>query len=209
MFIVLILHSIYVVDLFYNEAWYTRTPDISHDHFGFMLAWGDTVFLPTFYTLQVQYLARYPVHLSKVAAYTIFTIGLVGYLVFRAANHQRDHVRESLSRGETTLVWGRPVRFIACTYKTNDGKEHKTILLTSGWWGAARHVNYLGDLMQAWAWCATCGFTHVLPWLYFFYLAVLLFHRMDRNDRRCANKYGKKWEQYCEAVPYMLIPGVF
>ncbi|KAM3497328.1 hypothetical protein MY10362_009320, partial [Beauveria mimosiformis] len=60
MIVTVILHAIYVVDFFWNEAWYTHTVDISHDHFGFMLSWGDSTFLPTFYTLQTQYLARYP-----------------------------------------------------------------------------------------------------------------------------------------------------
>lgn len=43
MIIVNALHMLYVVDFFYNEDWYLRTIDIAHDHFGFYLAWGDTV----------------------------------------------------------------------------------------------------------------------------------------------------------------------
>lgn len=31
---VIALQTIYVVDFFINENWYTRTIDISHDHFG-------------------------------------------------------------------------------------------------------------------------------------------------------------------------------
>lgn len=34
MLIVIVLQTIYVVDFFVNEDWYTRTIDISHDHFG-------------------------------------------------------------------------------------------------------------------------------------------------------------------------------
>ena len=30
---------------------------------------------------------------------------------------------------------------------SGDGKTHKGFLLTSGWWGVARHVNYMGDLL--------------------------------------------------------------
>ena len=40
------LHLVYVLDFFYNEDWYLRTIDIAHDHFGFYLAWGDSVWLP-------------------------------------------------------------------------------------------------------------------------------------------------------------------
>lgn len=51
MILVTLFHSTYVVDFFYNEDWYLRTIDIAHDHFGWMLAYGDTVFLPFMYNL--------------------------------------------------------------------------------------------------------------------------------------------------------------
>ena len=35
MIVVLALQSFYVVDFFWNEDWYLRTIDISHDQFGF------------------------------------------------------------------------------------------------------------------------------------------------------------------------------
>jgi hypothetical protein len=46
MLLVSFFHFLYVLDFFYNEDWYLRTIDITHDHFGFTLAWGDTAFLP-------------------------------------------------------------------------------------------------------------------------------------------------------------------
>ena len=144
MLVLNILQALYVVDFFCNESWYTRTIDISHDHFGFMLAWGDTTFLPTFYTLQAQYLARYPTHLSRGQAAGILAIGFLGYGIFRSANFQRDHVR---AKQGDARIWGRPAEFIRCKYHTSDGKEHTSLLLTSGWWGVARHSNYLADLV--------------------------------------------------------------
>jgi len=48
-----VLQAVYVVDFFWNEAWYLKTIDICHEHFGWMLAWGDLVWLPFMYTLQV------------------------------------------------------------------------------------------------------------------------------------------------------------
>lgn len=46
--------GIYVLDFFWNEAWYLKTIDICHDHFGWYLGWGDCVWLPYLYTLQVR-----------------------------------------------------------------------------------------------------------------------------------------------------------
>lgn len=181
--------------------------DINHDHFGFYLAWGDLVFLPAFYTLQAQYLARFPTDLSDLHSLSILIIGIGGYCIFRGANHQRDYVRAC--GGKLPIIWGRPAQCIPCTYTTNDGNQHSTLLLTSGWWGQARHINYLGDLLQAFAMCSTCGLDHILPWSYFFFMVVLLVHRIERNDQRCRDKYGSKWTEYCANVPYKIFPGVY
>ncbi|KXT07145.1 hypothetical protein AC578_2352 [Pseudocercospora eumusae] len=206
MLIVLILHATYVVDFYVNEDWYLRTIDISHDHFGFMLSWGDSTFLPSFYTLQAQYLARYPTHLTRLQAAAILGVGFLGYAMFRSANFQRDHVRAK--KGDAR-IWGRKAEFIRTKYRTSDNVEHESLLLTSGWWGVARHANYLADLIQCFAFCATCGFTHILPWSYFFFMCILLCHRARRDERRCRAKYGKQWEEYCGLVPYTIIPGIF
>ncbi|KAK4631295.1 7-dehydrocholesterol reductase [Fulvia fulva] len=206
MWIVLVLQAVYTVDFFWHEDWYTRTIDISHDHFGFMLAWGDTTFLPTFYTLQAQYLARYPTHLTLIQSAAIMALGVTSYIIFRQANSQRDYVRRHNGNAK---LWGRPATYIRVKYQTSDNKTHDSLLLTSGWWGVARHANYLADLVQSWAFCATCGFTHFLPWSYFFFMCILLHHRIGRDDRRCRNKYGEKWEEYCKLVPCRLIPGVY
>lgn len=207
MIIVNLLHAIYVLDFFWNEDWYTRTIDITHDHLGWILAWGDLVLLPSFYTLQAQYLARHSDdHLGTAYATFVLLLGLAGYAIFRSANYQRDAVRRDR---DNHRIWGRPAQYMRCTYKTSDGKQHESILLTSGWWGVVRHSNYLADLIQSFAMCATCGFTHVLPWSYFFYMTVLLVCRAVRDDRKCQDKYGAYWDKYREMVPYQIVPGVW
>uniref|UniRef100_A0A804HJI8 7-dehydrocholesterol reductase n=1 Tax=Homo sapiens TaxID=9606 RepID=A0A804HJI8_HUMAN len=54
MVLVNVLQAIYVIDFFWNETWYLKTIDICHDHFGWYLGWGDCVWLPYLYTLQVR-----------------------------------------------------------------------------------------------------------------------------------------------------------
>jgi len=34
-------------------------------------------------------------------------------------------------------------------------------------------------------------------------------HRLNRDEEKCARKYGKDWEQYCSIVKYRLIPYVY
>ncbi|KAJ1658804.1 hypothetical protein IWQ61_002006 [Dispira simplex] len=200
------LHAVYVVDFFYHEDWYLRTIDIAHDHFGFYLAWGDSVWLPFMYTLQSHYLVRNPVDLPTWAACLLFTIGMTGYGIFRMANNQKDRVRKADGK---LMIWGRPASIIRAPYVTSDGHHHTGLLLTSGFWGIARHFNYMGDLMMCFSYCAVCSFDHLLPHFYVIYMAILLVHRIQRDGARCAAKYGPYWNQYCKAVPYKLIPYVY
>jgi 7-dehydrocholesterol reductase len=201
-----ILHSIYVVDFFINEDWYLRTIDICHEHFGFYLAWGSAVWLPAMYTLQTQYLARNPVDLPTIHALAILVLGISGYIIFRSVNHQKDLVRRT--KGACQL-WGSPAKVLHVKYKTKDGLEHSSILLCSGWWGMARHVNYFGDLILSYSMCATCGLDDFLPWTYAIFMTVLLVHRCWRDEERCSMKYGKGWEDYCKQVKWVIIPGIY
>lgn len=204
--IVDIFHVMYVVDFFINESWYLRTIDICHDHFGFYLAWGSAVWLPTMYTLQSQYLARYPVQLSTPVAALIFTIGVSGYALFRSVNFQKDIVRRT--NGECT-IWGKKAKVMRCNFKTADGKDHQTLLLLSGWWGISRHCNYVGDLMLSYAMCAVCGVQNLIPWTYAIFMTCILVHRCFRDEARCRTKYGDQWDKYCNIVRWRLIPGVW
>ncbi len=206
MFLVNLLQAIYVLDFFIHEDWYLRTIDIAHDHFGFMLSWGDSVWLPFMYTLQARYLVENPVSLTNVQLWGTFALGISGYLIFRFSNDQKDLVRQTAGNCK---IWGRPATFIRAKYKSADGKEHESLLLTSGFWGLARHFNYTGDLMLSLAMCLACGTTGILPYFYIGYMALLLLHRVWRDQERCAGKYGPSWEEYCKAVTHKLIPYLF
>ena len=204
-----ILHAAYVLDFFCNESWYLRTIDIAHDHFGFYLAWGDSAWLPFMYTLQGCYLARHPGRLPWWAFVAILCLGFIGYFIFRSVNHQKDYFRVEMKTNGKCVIWGEPARYILASYTTTDAIEKKSYLLASGWWGLSRHFNYIGDMINALSYCLTCGFSHVLPFFYFFYMVVLLVHRSFRDDIRCKQKYGAAWDRYRQLVPYRIIPYVF
>ncbi|KAJ3181888.1 hypothetical protein HDU85_003403 [Gaertneriomyces sp. JEL0708] len=200
------LHAVYVLDFFYNEDWYLRTIDIAHDHFGFYLSWGDSVWLPFMYTLQSHYLVRNPVDMNWAYFALVLFIGLSGYYIFRAVNHQKDIVRRT--NGECQ-IWGKPAKVIRTEYTTSDGKKHSSLLLCSGFWGVSRHFNYVGDLLISAAMCLTCGFEHLLPYFYIIYMTILLVGRISRDQERCQGKYGKYWDEYCKVVKWKLLPYVY
>ncbi|XP_068177002.1 7-dehydrocholesterol reductase [Antennarius striatus] len=206
MVLVNVLQALYVLDFFWNEAWYLKTMDICHDHFGWYLGWGDCVWLPYLYTLQGLYLVYHPVQLPLGHALVVLGLGLIGYYVFRSTNHQKDLFRRS--EGNCS-IWGKKPTYIESSYRSADGAVHRSKLLTSGFWGVARHFNYTGDLMGSLAYCAACGFGHALPYFYIVYMSILLVHRCVRDEHRCSSKYGQDWKRYTNAVPYRLLPGVF
>ncbi|KAL5591418.1 hypothetical protein FOVSG1_010307 [Fusarium oxysporum f. sp. vasinfectum] len=96
------LQTLYVVDFFINESWYLRTIDVKFDHYGFYLSWGCFCFLPTTYTIQGQYLGRYPSSAPTSYLAFFFTLGVAGYIIFRSVNHQKEIVRRT---GGKCTIW--------------------------------------------------------------------------------------------------------
>ena len=187
----------YVADYFANEEAILSTWDIRHENFGCMLCWGDLVWVPFTYTIQAQYLLQHSVDLPWWAAAGIVALNVAGYILFRGANIQKHRFRSNPDR----TIWGKPAAYV----KTASG----SLLLTSGFWGMARHMNYLGDLLMALAWCLPCGFASPLPYFYVVYLTILLVHRERRDNDTCAQRYGSDWDTYCAKVRYRIVPGVY
>jgi hypothetical protein len=197
MMLVSLFHFFYIMDYYFHEEAILTTWDIKHEKFGWMLCWGDLVWVPFTYTLQAQYLLTHTGELPLWATLGIIALNLAGYAVFRGTNIQKHH----FSRNPDHLIWGRPATFIQTVRGTK--------LLTSGFWGIARHLNYCGDLMMALAWCLTCGVHNLLPYFYIIYFTWLLVHRERRDDAFCHAKYGKDWEEYRRQVPWRIFPGIY
>lgn len=81
-------------------------------------------------------------------------------------------------------------------------------MLTSGWWGLARKINYTGDFLITLSWCLLCGFDSPIPYFQAIYFLFLLIHRAERDNISCSEKYGEDWDEYKKRVPYMFIPFV-
>ncbi|KAJ8384599.1 hypothetical protein AAFF_G00200360 [Aldrovandia affinis] len=187
---------LYVVDALWNEEAVLTTMDIVHDGFGFMLAFGDLAWVPFTYSLQANFLVVHPNSLSIMGAAAIVTLNGVGYFIFRWSNSQKNQFRRDPTHPSVAGLE---------TIATATGKR----LLVSGWWGLVRHPNYLGDLLMATAWSLPCGVSHLLPYFYVTYFAILLIHREARDERQCRGKYGLAWDTYCRRVPYRIIPYVY
>ncbi|KAJ9663979.1 erg24, C-14 sterol reductase [Neophaeococcomyces mojaviensis] len=216
--------SLYVMDALYMEGAITTTMDITTDGFGYMLSFGDLIWVPFFYSQQARYLAVYPLQLGLLGIAGILAVQSLGYYLFRSANNQKNRFRQNPDDERVKHL----------TYmETAAGSR----LLTSGWWGTARHINYLGDWIMSFSYCLPTGvagyivhhYTNpvtgkvhteveqgdargwgmIFTYLYIVYFGVLLVHREMRDEEKCRRKYGKDWDRYCELVRWRILPGIY
>ncbi|KAF2433123.1 sterol C-14 reductase-like protein [Tothia fuscella] len=138
-----IAQTVYVLDALYMEPAILTTIDILQDGFGFMLSFGDIVWVPFTYSLQTRYLAIHPVDLGPYLALPVGVLA-VGYYIFRATNNEKNRFRTNPDDPKISHL-----KYI----DTATGSK----LLVSGWWGRARHINYLGDWCMSWAYCLPTG----------------------------------------------------
>jgi delta14-sterol reductase len=103
-----------------------------------------------------------------------------------------------------------PERALLGIMKPQTLSDGEHALLCGGFWGVARHINYLGEILMA------AGLTLVLgrpalwaAWLYPLYYVALLLPRERADERRCAAKYGPLWTEYVRRVPRRIIPGLY
>ena len=195
MVLVNIFQGLYVWDALYQERAILTTMDITTDGFGFMLVFGDLCWVPFLYSLQARYLVDHDPNLGPYALAFIVLVNFGGYTIFRGANSQKDAFRRNPNDASV-----QQLQYL----QTKRG----TRLLTSGYWGMARKINYTGDWIMALSWCLVCGFGSIVPYFYAIYFCILLIHRSERDDHMCHVKYGDDWIKYKKLVPYRFIPGI-
>lgn len=136
----------------------------------------------------------------------ITCIGIMSLICNYWTDRQRQVFRE---KNGDLLIWGKKPKIIHANYITGDGKLRKSLLLVSGWWGIARHINYVFELSVAYAWCLPTLTSGLLGYFYSIFLTILLIDRAYRDELRCAEKYGEFYEEYCKIVKWKMIPKVY
>ncbi|KAJ5604108.1 C-14 sterol reductase [Penicillium hordei] len=216
--------TFYVLDALYMERAVLTTIDVIMDGFGYMLSFGHLVWVPFIYNLQTRYLAVFPLEMCLKDILLTLTITGVGYSIFRGANNQKNRFRTDPNDPRV-----KHIKYI----QTSSGSK----LMISGWWGLARHINYLGDWLMSWSYSLPTGFAgytmvesinsagdvqkqaiqtpEVRGWgiifTYFFmlYFGVLLIHREGRDEEKCKRKYGADWKRYTSTVRSRIVPGIY
>ncbi|KAL4877464.1 ergosterol biosynthesis ERG4/ERG24 [Aspergillus karnatakaensis] len=225
------VQAYYVFSSQYGESVILTMMDTTTDGMGFMLSFGDLVWVPFLYSTQCRYLSTYPLHLGWTRIIAFVAIFVLGLYIFRAANNQKHMFRTDPAN---------PAVANLSSIQTKRG----TRLLTSGWWGISRHINYFGDWLQALPFSlptglagymilpagtilagdseglrmvdgrvvvqdSAAGWGMVFTYFYVLYFGTLLIHREGRDDAMCAKKYGEDWKTYKRIVRWKIIPWVY
>ncbi|KAF7715158.1 Ergosterol biosynthesis ERG4/ERG24 family protein [Penicillium ucsense] len=223
--LVTIFQAFYILDALYMEPAILTTMDVIMDGFGFMLSFGDVVWVPHIYSIQSRYLAVFPLELGWSGIAIVLSATAVGYAIFRGANNQKNRFRTDPNDPRV-----KHIKFI----ETKSGSK----LMVSGWWGLARHINYLGDWIMSWSYCLPTGVAGyaliesinpstgavqtqavqtpevrgwgmIFTYFYMLYFGVLLIHREMRDEEKCKKKYGADWNRYTSMVRSRIIPGIY
>jgi 7-dehydrocholesterol reductase len=213
-----VLQLAYVAKFFAWEMGYTSTLDVMHDRAGYYICWGCLVWVPSVYVVHSHHLAHQVllartgnkagafVDMSDAWAAACLLAGLAMIWWNYDCDLQRSFVR---GKGGKCELWGQPAKVLRAPYVTEKGERKENLLLYSGWWGMARHIHYVPEILAAVCWtlpAASSG--QLLPWFYVAFLIILLTDRAFRDNARCEKKYGKVWAEYTKLVPYMMVPYV-
>jgi protein-S-isoprenylcysteine O-methyltransferase Ste14 len=174
------------------------TYDFIAERVGFKLGFGCLAFYPYFYSVALWFTADLPnPHLPTWLTILFGVLFLCGWVLTRGSNMQKYLFKTAPGR---KFLWITPEVL-------SDGKHS---LLVNGFWGVSRHVNYLGEVIQAVAIALATGYFGVWEvWLYPIYYVALFISRQADDDKLCRAKYGELWDEYTARVKYKIIPRLY
>ncbi|KAH9995131.1 ERG4/ERG24 ergosterol biosynthesis protein [Russula vinacea] len=180
-----------------SEECIPQTWDMFHEKWGFMVIFWNFAGVPFTYVYSVVYMASHEpekYRYSTPAYLALFATLITAYYVWDTSMSQKSRFKMQTQgifdyrRTFPQLPWG------TLKNPTYIQTAHGNRLLTSGWWRLSRKPNYVADWTMSFTWGCV------------FFITVLV-HRTTRDFERCAIKYGKDWERYCEIVRWNSSPG--
>ncbi len=196
--------TFYVFDYFVFERVQLYTYDLIHERLGFMLLWGGLIVYGWLYILPLWGMAAHPdpgfsttwTYVWLIGATALFALG---WTITRGANMQKYFFKRWPGRKFLGIIEPKYIQ-------AGDRK-----ILYSGFWGVARHFNYMGEGFLSLSIALIFGhFGNPWAWTYFVVIVTLFTFRQRNDDELCAEKYGpEKWAEYKSKVKYRICPGIY
>ena len=190
------MFGFFLVDYLLFEEVHLYTYDLVAERLGFKLCWGCLVFYPYFYAVGMWSVVERDVQSPSWVSVASIVIFACGWVLSRGANLQK------------WLFKTKPDGKLFGVLAPRALEEGQRRILVGGFWGIARHVNYLGEVLMA-SGLALSLWPALGPWSYPLYYVLLLVPRERDDDRRCAEKYGALWDRYRALVPWRIVPRVY
>ena len=187
-----LLFSFFLIEYFYHEHVHLYTFDFIIEYVGFKLIWGCLAFYPFFYPIAIWCKIE-PISMPFIRQVLSIGVFFLGWILSRGANNQKYLFRTQPKAKFLGYVQPESI----------NGR-----LLCSGWWSLSRHVNYFGDILMAVGLSLAIN-AGIYPWLYPLYYVGLFIARERTDFKRCQEKYGRDWDEYCHRVPYRIIPFLY
>ncbi|CAF1370202.1 unnamed protein product [Didymodactylos carnosus] len=186
---------LYLFTHYIREDFMLWTFDIIEDHFGYMLVFGDLVYVPFLYSLCGWFIADNQNNLSGIWIIITLILFFIGLYTFRESNWQKFDYKKY---GNQINIWFKKPQLL----------EKK--LLISGFWGIGRHINYTGEILVYLTIALCTGTQSIIPYFLPLSLFILLSQRASRDDIRCKKKYGDQlWNKYCNIAKFRMIPFIY
>ena len=196
--------TFYVLDYFVFERVQLYTYDLIHENVGFKLFWGGLIVYGWLYIMPLWGMAVHPDPGFEGFGRWVWLIGapamfFFGWCISRGANMQKYTFKRWPER--------KFLGFMEPQYiEAGDRK-----ILCNGFWGPARHFNYMGEGFFCLSVALVFGhFTNLWAWTYFACIVSLFTYRQLDDEKHCEEKYGaEKWAEYKARVKYRIIPGIY
>ena len=192
------LLTFFVWDYLTFERVHVYTYDFFAERVGLKLGWGCLAFYPYFYLIALW--STVNLQIPDTSTWLLFCFVLVfisGWILSRGANMQKYFFKTQPDK---------PFLGIKPKIITDGNKT----LLVNGFWGASRHINYMGEILMGLAISLSVGFPGIIwIWFYPIYYIALLVPRQIDDDKRCSSKYGNLWKIYTKKVKYRIIPYLY
>ncbi|KAI6190684.1 7-dehydrocholesterol reductase [Aphelenchoides bicaudatus] len=201
-----LLHFLYLFRRVWSDNCSPDTLDNQNDRAGFYRLWGVLVFLPTLYLTPVTLSCQTDSTPSNTFCTIVFIFGLCFQLLTSSIDGQKREFR--LMNGQMKINDKDPY-YVLAKYRRETGEGATNLLLGSGFYGSARHLNYTFEFFSFLAWTLPLRFEYPVAYFPVLFLLLLLLGRMSRDELRCLLKYHQNWIQYTNRVPYLLIPHVY
>ena len=195
--------TFYVFDYFVYERVQLYTYDMMHEQVGFRMLWGGLLFYGWLFILPLWGMAAHPDPGFSTGSRYAWLVGtaalfLAGWAISRGTNMQKYTFKRWPDR-----------RFMGIEPEYIQAGDRR--ILVSGFWGMARHFNYMGEWLLALAIGLVFGhFGTLWAWTYTIFIFGFFTWRQREDDKYCAEKYGaEKWAEYRARVKYRIVPGIY